>query len=146
MISHRTVPAITVHARRSLSLCIAVMLLTAGSAGADEIDISAGETLWKFCAFCHNAEGLGGQRMDAPKLAGDPAWYTERQLQLFRKKIRGSHPEDQPGLQMFVYSYPLVDDAAIKNMAAFVETLPVSPENPGPDRMRNRPPERPYVR
>lgn len=110
----------------------------------EEIDIEAGQTLWEFCAFCHNAGGFGGERMDAPKLAGDPAWYTERQLHLFRKKIRGSHPDDQPGLQMFVYSYPLIDDAAIRNMAAFIETLQVDPANPAPDRMARRPKNRPY--
>lgn len=124
---------------------LATLVLTQQCLAADEIDISAGETLWKFCAFCHSTDGFGGVRMDAPKVAGDPAWYTERQLRLFRAKIRGAHPEDQPGLQMFVYSYPLVDDAAIRNMAAFIESLPVTPENPQPDRMRNRPPGRPYV-
>lgn len=110
----------------------------------DDIDIEAGRTLWEFCAFCHNAGGFGGERMDAPKLAGDPAWYTERQLRMFRSKARGSHPEDQPGLQMFVYSYPLIDDAAIRNMAAFIETLKVDPADPAPDRMARRPKERPY--
>lgn len=123
---------------------LTTLFLAPQSPAAEDIDLSAGETLWKFCAFCHSPDGLGGVRMDAPKVAGDPAWYTERQLHLFRSKIRGSHPEDQPGLQMFVYSYPLVDDAAIRNMAAFIETLPVTPANPEPDRMRNRPPGRPY--
>jgi len=110
----------------------------------DEIDLEAGATLWKFCAFCHNAGGLGQQRSDAPKVAGDPAWYTERQLRKFRTRIRGSHPEDQPGLQMVVYAYPLIDDAAIRNMAAFIETLEADPAEPVPDRMARRPRNRPY--
>lgn len=109
-----------------------------------EVDIEAGERLWEFCAFCHNASGLGGQRADAPKVAGDPAWYTERQLRKFRSRVRGSHPEDQPGLQMVVYAYPLIDDAAIRNMAAYIETMDADPENPAPDRMAGRPRNRPY--
>lgn len=124
---------------------LSLLVSTSQAAAADEIDVSAGATLWKFCAFCHSPDGLGGVRMDAPKVAGDPAWYTERQLRLFRSKIRGSHPEDQPGLQMFVYSYPLIDEAAIKNMAAYIESLPVTPDNPVADRMSRRPPGRPYV-
>jgi cytochrome c oxidase subunit 2 len=127
------------------SLPLAGLFLWQTAAIADQdIDIEAGRTLWEFCAFCHSAGGFGQQRSDAPKLAGDPAWYTERQLRNFRSRIRGSHPEDQPGLQMFVYTYPLVDDAAIRNMAAFIETLEVDPANPEPDRMAGRPRNRPY--
>ena len=129
---------------QSTVAAVALCLLQTLALAEDEVDIEAGRTLWKFCAFCHNAEGFGHERTDAPKVAGDPAWYTERQLKNFRNKVRGGHPEDQPGLQMFVYSYPLVDEAAIRNMAAFIETLPVDPENPKPDRMRNRPKNRPY--
>lgn len=118
------------------------MLQTTANA-EDEIDLEAGRTLWKFYAFCHNSDGLGQERSDAPKVAGDPAWYTERQLRMFRTKVRGSHPEDQPGLQMFVYSYPLIDDAAIRNMVAFIASLPAEPEKPARNRMRNRPTNRP---
>lgn len=135
--------------RRHISLVavftLVVPFMLGGSLyAADDVDLKAGETLWKFCAFCHSADGLGQERSDAPKVAGDPAWYTERQLRHFRTKVRGGHPEDLPGLQMVVYAVPLVDDAAIRNMAAFIESMPVSPENPAPDRMANRPRNRPY--
>ncbi|MEM9208392.1 MAG: c-type cytochrome [Pseudomonadota bacterium] len=125
-----------------LALCLLGLVQT--TAVAQDSGITDPENLWKFCVFCHSPDGLGTERFDAPKIAGDPAWYTERQLTNFRARIRGSHPEDQPGLQMFVYSYPLIDEAAIWNMAAFIEALPVSPQNPRPDRMRNRPRNRPY--
>ena len=130
--------------RLTLLVSAAATLLLQGNAAAQEADLTAPENLWKFCAFCHSADGLGTERFDAPKIAGDPAWYTERQLKMFRSRVRGSHPEDQPGLQMFVYSYPLIDDDAIRRMAAFIEALPVTPANPRPDRMRNRPRNRPY--
>jgi cytochrome c oxidase subunit 2 len=127
-------------------LLLITTVLSAGNALAadDEIDIEAGATLWKFCAFCHNAGGFGQERSDAPKVAGDPAWYTERQLTKFRTRVRGAHPDDQPGLQMVVYAYPLIDDAAIRNMAAFIETLDADPVDPAPDRMARRPRNRPY--
>jgi cytochrome c oxidase subunit 2 len=131
--------------KRSVALIVYALALCAEtSLAADEVDIQAGATLWKFCAFCHNADGLGQERSDAPKVAGDPAWYTERQLTKFRSRVRGSHPEDLPGMQMIVYAYPLIDEAAIRNMAAFIETMPAEPEDPAPDRMVNRPRNRPY--
>jgi cytochrome c oxidase subunit 2 len=112
---------------------------------AQDVDLVAGETLWEYCAFCHNADGLGQARSEAPKLAGDPAWYTERQLRYFRNKVRGYHPDDIPGLQMVIYSVPAFDDAAIRNVSAYIESMAVTPENPAPDRMRNRPRGRSYV-
>ena len=134
---------------RCVSRCLALVLsatLFSGIAHGQEVaDLEAGEKLWKFCAFCHSADGFGQQRSDAPKLAGDAAWYTERQLRHFRNRTRGDHPEDMTGLQMIVYAVPLVNDKAIRDMAAFIETMPVDPEYPAPDRMRNRPRERPYV-
>ena len=131
--------------RRSIILVVFALVWSGeASLAADEIDIEAGATLWKFCAFCHNADGLGQERSDAPKVAGDPAWYTQRQLTKFRSRVRGSHPEDLPGMQMIVYAYPLIDEDAIRNMAAYIESMPVSPENPAPDRMANRPRNRPY--
>jgi cytochrome c oxidase subunit 2 len=134
---------------RSASRCLAVVLsafLFSGIAyGQEAPDLAAGEKLWKFCAFCHGADGFGQERSEAPKLAGDAAWYTERQLRHFRNRTRGDHPEDMTGIQMIVYSVPLVNEKAIRDMAAFIETMPVDPENPAPDRMRNRPRERPFV-
>ena len=133
--------------RRGIStvFVVAALLAANGAVHAEvDIDLQAGATLWKFCAFCHNADGLGQERSDAPKVAGDPAWYTERQLRNFRTRVRGSHPEDMPGRQMVVYAYPLIDEAAIRNMAAYIASMPVTPENPAPDRMANRPRNRPY--
>lgn len=127
--------------------CLALLAFVAFAGplyAADEVDVEAGATLWKFCAFCHSENGLGQERSDAPKVAGDPAWYTERQLRNFRTRVRGAHPEDQPGLQMIVYSVPLVDDAAMRNMAAYIASMPVTPQDPLPDRMANRPRNRPY--
>jgi cytochrome c oxidase subunit 2 len=128
----------------SALLCLATLPLSAFAQADNAPDVAAGAKLWKFCAFCHNADGLGQARSDAPKLAGNAAWYTERQLKYFRTRVRGYHPEDIPGLQMVVYAVPLVDDAAIRDMAAFIATLPVTPDDPRPDRMRNRPRDRPY--
>jgi cytochrome c oxidase subunit 2 len=118
--------------------------VTVFSQDHDISELISGENLWKYCTFCHSADALGHERSDAPKLAGDQAWYTARQLKYFRNKIRGYHPEDIPGLQMAVYSVPAVTDEAIQNLANYIEALPVTPANPVPDRMARRPKERPY--
>ena len=86
--------------------------------------------------------------MDAPPIAGLQAWYVERQLQNFDKGIRGYHSDDLPGTQMVVISPMFRNDASIKNVAAYVETL----EPGAPPMMRGRgenaapePIERPFT-
>lgn len=68
-------------AQAFLMVACALSASTDSYAQADSPDLAAGENLWRYCAFCHNADGLGQARSDAPKLAGDAAWYAERQLQ-----------------------------------------------------------------
>ncbi len=82
-----------------------------------------GEEMFKACGFCHAAQGQGRQRLDAPPIAGLQAWYVEKQLQNFDKGIRGYHDEDLPGAQMDIISAMFRNDATIKNVAAYVETL-----------------------
>ena len=127
---------------------LACFVLAAGFSGAisaqDAVDPAAGETLWPHCAFCHTADGLGFVRWDAPKIAGQEAWYVETQLRNFIERRRGYHPEDIPGLQMAIYTGPLIDDEIIASMAAFIERLPVTPEEPAPFPFAFMPPDRPF--
>lgn len=116
-----------------------------GSVSAQEaVDTTAGEMLWPHCAFCHTDDGLGFVRFDAPKIAGQEAWYTERQLKHFIERRRAYHPEDIPGLQMHIYTGPLVDDEIIASMAAFIESLPVTPDEIAPYWLGFLGPERPF--
>ena len=82
-----------------------------------------GEELYPACGFCHGAQGQGRQRLDAPPLAGMEAWYVERQLHNLDSGIRGTHAEDLPGRQMTLITGMLRNDATIKNVAAYIETL-----------------------
>jgi cytochrome c553 len=45
-------------------------------------------------------ELVGNQAVDAPKLAGLPAWYLSRQMEAFRQGWRGTHPGDVTGMEM----------------------------------------------
>jgi len=103
-------------------------LVVCGSAAAQmyppgSSDGVVGEELYQACGFCHGAQGQGRQRLDAPALAGMEAWYVERQLRNFDTGVRGTHPEDLPGRQMSLITGMLRNEATIKNVAAYIETL-----------------------
>ncbi|MFL2546521.1 MAG: c-type cytochrome [Candidatus Rariloculaceae bacterium] len=51
------------------------------------------------------------------------AWHIERQLQNFETGIRGMHAEDLSGRQMALITGMLGNDATIRNVAAYIETL-----------------------
>ncbi len=82
-----------------------------------------GEELWDVCSFCHGVQGQGGPALDAPALAGMEAWYVERQLHNFRNRVRGTHYDDVPGVQMSIVSGMVRNEATIKNIAAYIESM-----------------------
>ncbi len=66
---------------------------------------------------------MGIRAMNAPRLAGMTDWYIERQLNLFRDGIRGSHPQDFYGFQMSFMAKNFRDEQAIKDLVAYINTL-----------------------
>jgi len=107
---------------------IAGGLAISGSAAAQmyvpgSAEGAPGEELYQACGFCHGAQGQGRQRLDAPALAGMESWYVERQLRNFDTGVRGTHSEDLPGRQMVLITGMLRNDATIRNVAAYIETL-----------------------
>jgi cytochrome c oxidase subunit 2 len=86
-------------------------------------DLKAGAASYATCTACHGAKGEGNQALNAPKLTNLPGYYLERQLKNFKAGIRGSHPQDQYGLQMKGMSMTLVDDKAIENVVAYIRSL-----------------------
>ena len=90
-------------------------------------DAAAGQPLYATCAACHGAQGEGMAALNAPKLAGQGAWYLKRQLAQFKKGTRGVHSKDTYGKVMAPMAALLTDDAAIENVAAYIGTLPDKP-------------------
>lgn len=45
------------------------------------------------CASCHGAEGQGNERLEAPRLAGQRASYTKRQILNLRRGVRANDEE-----------------------------------------------------
>ncbi len=87
----------------------------------------AGKASFAVCAACHAAQGEGNPALHAPKLAGQEEWYLIRQLNYYKQGVRGAHEDDTYGRQMAPMASTLVDDAAIRNVAAYIQTLPDKP-------------------
>ncbi len=90
-------------------------------------DPQLGQAQYAICASCHGMQGEGNPVLNSPKLAGQEAWYMRRQIEYFKSGVRGSHQDDVYGQQMAPMAATLVDDAAINNVIAYIQTLPDNP-------------------
>jgi cytochrome c oxidase subunit 2 len=89
-----------------------------------QADAAAGAGQYAVCTACHGPAGEGNPALNAPRLAGQDAWYVARQLHAFREGRRGAHESDVYGAQMRAFAAMLPDDTAIRNLSAYVESLP----------------------
>jgi cytochrome c oxidase subunit 2 len=89
-------------------------------------DPAAGATQYAVCMACHGPAGEGNQALNAPRIAGQQAWYLHRQLSNFRAGVRGTHEQDIFGTQMRAFAAMLPDETAIRDVAAHIESLPGS--------------------
>jgi cytochrome c oxidase subunit II len=87
-------------------------------------DVAAGQASYAVCSTCHGSQGQGNPQLNAPKLAGQASWYLARQLQDFKLGIRGGTEKDTYGKQMVAFAATLADDTAIKNVVAYINSLP----------------------
>jgi len=101
-------------------------------------DAVAGKASFATCAACHGQNGEGNMAMNAPSLAGLPDWYIQRQLKHYKDGIRGAHEKDTFGRQMAPMAGVLFDDASVRNVTAYIETL----EPPAPPSTVDGDPER----
>ena len=85
---------------------------------------AAGAAQYAVCAACHGQQGEGLPALNAPKIAGQSAWYLRRQLQGYKAGRRGAHEDDVYGRQMAPMANTLVNDAAIENVIAHIQTFP----------------------
>jgi len=87
-------------------------------------DPKIGQGLYATCSTCHGAQAEGNRDLNAPKLSGQAGWYLVRQLQNFKRGLRGAHEDDTFGKQMVPMAAMLTDDAAIRNVVAYITSLP----------------------
>ncbi len=86
-------------------------------------DVAAGKAAYATCAACHGQKGEGVAQLNGPKLTGQDDWYLVRQLQNYKKGLRGAHPQDTFGMQMRPMATILADDKAINDVVAYIHTL-----------------------
>ena len=92
---------------------------------AGNATVGAGQ--YAVCAACHGQQGEGLAALNAPKLAGQSAWYMRKQINNYKSGARGAHPDDTYGQQMAPMAATLVNDAAIDNVVAHIQTFPDEP-------------------
>lgn len=85
-------------------------------------DPNRGATTYAVCLACHGAQGEGNQAMNAPKLAGQPAWYLRRQIANFRNGLRGT--EDNISQQMAAMAAVVTTPAVMEDVIAYIGTFP----------------------
>lgn len=86
-------------------------------------DVAHGQSLYTTCGVCHGADGMGKPGLSAPRLAGIDDWYLVRQLNNFKQGVRGGHADDRHGKQMAMMAAMLIDDQAVQDLVAYVNTL-----------------------
>ena len=86
-------------------------------------DIERGRAYFATCAACHGLQGEGNPNMHAPRLTLQDSDYLRRQLRHFRRLIRGG-VHDVYGWQMNGRAVALPGDRAIRDVLAYIDTLP----------------------
>ena len=86
-----------------------------------------GAAMYGVCAACHGQEGEGNLAMNSPKIAGQSEWYLKRQINAYKSGLRGTHTDDVYGQQMVGMVATLVDEQAIDNVIAHIQTFPDAP-------------------
>jgi cytochrome c oxidase subunit 2 len=87
-------------------------------------DPALGKASYALCSGCHGANAEGNVALNAPSLNGLSDWYLARQLNYYKQGIRGSHKDDLFGKQMAPMAATLADDTAVKNISAYIQSLP----------------------
>jgi cytochrome c553 len=89
-----------------------------------EPDLRNGRDINELCAGCHGEFGQGSKDGEYPRIAGQPAGYTDRQLKLFRSRAIPNIPmaEHVDERQM--------PDPDIADVSAFLETIEIQTRMP----------------
>lgn len=86
-------------------------------------DVERGRTAYAPCLACHGERAAGNEALKAPALSRQADWYLAAQLEKFRAGWRGTHPQDATGAQMRPMAMTLGDEAAIRDVVAYIRSL-----------------------
>lgn len=124
-IGHHTMQGrVVVESEQDFESWLATQPTFADTLARPQGDPVAGQALYAVCSACHGAEGEGNKAVNAPKLAGQEWTYLERQLHNYKTGVRGSAEGDTLGQQMAGMAATLADDKAVRDVVAYIQTLP----------------------
>jgi cytochrome c553 len=105
---------------RVISVFLACIFLHSSAFAADR-----GAKVFQLCASCHGPDGHGNPTpaIEAPSIAGLPAWYVSAQLEKFRSGQRGKHADDDAGNRMRPLAMTL-EPGDVAVVADYVASLP----------------------
>lgn len=102
-----------------------VASLPAQKGAADVVgDVAKGQAAFATCAACHGADGAGNEAMKAPPLKQLEDRYIVRQLTKFKGGVRAYDPKDATGATMKGIASGIADEAAMRDLAAYIQSLP----------------------
>lgn len=87
-------------------------------------DPQRGKALYTPCVACHGPEGAGNQELNAPPINHASDWYLLTSLKNFKQGVRGTNPKDTTGMLMRPMSMTLADEQAMKDVIAYIMSLP----------------------
>ncbi len=116
----------SVSSRVFLAACGIVVAALTGST----VSAADGAAAYAPCAACHGAQGEGNATLNAPRIAGQEAWYIAQQLKLYKSGARGTAPGDTFGMQMRPMAMTLADDEAVAAVAEYISAMPRVPVEP----------------
>jgi len=97
----------------------------ASSQQTDPVDPAQGKALYAICSGCHGVSAMGNTALNAPRLNGLDAAYLERQIDYFKRGIRGYQDGDTHGQQMAMMANTLADQRAVRSVSAYIAALPM---------------------
>ena len=104
-------------------LMMGALLMASATSAYSAGDAKKGKALYAVCSSCHGADGMGVKAQNAPRLAGMSDWYLKRQIDNFKKGIRGTHKGDTYGALMRPMAMTLASDQAVDDVVAYILTL-----------------------
>jgi cytochrome c oxidase subunit 2 len=90
----------------------------------DSIDsVNRGRRLYQNCSHCHGNRAQGLFALNAPKLTDQHGWYLQRQLENYKKMVRGMHQGDLYGSQMVLMARLLQTEQSVEDVIVYIQTL-----------------------
>jgi cytochrome c oxidase subunit 2 len=86
-------------------------------------DVAKGQAAFATCAACHGADGAGNEALKSPPIRQLEDWYIVLELGKFKGGIRGYSKDDAQGQQMAGIAAGIADEAAMRDLAAYIQTL-----------------------